>query len=503
MQPVPQNGHQRFDFAHIGSVEVLSTGALRIPAVLGRVGVLSYERGGKTVRELRPPDEVFRADSMQTFSGAIATDLHPPRDKAWITPTNWKDWAVGYVSGGASRSRLDSSLLEGHIIVQDADMVGKVLSGERSELSPGYMALALDETPGRYDSATGEYGPHVKGGEPYDVIQRDIVNNSVGIGPRGWGRQGSKVALRLDGADAEGDAHVGVLHLDGTALGDFVSSRMKQLNKSLAELAEETGIISPKEPEDKPLLRSGPRPRRTYVLESILDGWTERPSDAQLSALSKALDVTLDDLTKLIPEDLKRLDGVPNPNPQQARNTMETIDIRLDGLTVSVPKQAAEVINKAIADRDSELKALKDAASENKARLDGATEQLATATKQLQELPGQLKAELASRGKLEAQAQSVLATDGTAIKLDGKSDREVRELVLAKLAEDDTYVRVRFDMAMDSYRAPDASAKAHDAILGGPTPAVRMDAADEPNPAAARAEMLKRQQDAWKPTPAN
>ena len=178
---------QRFDFAQIGKVELLSTGALKIPAVLGRTGVLNYNRGGKTVRELRPPDEVFRADSMSTFTSAVATDLHPPRDEAWVTPKNWKKHAVGYVVDGVHQ---DGALMRGNVVVQDASMIEKILKGERSELSPGYMPLNLDATPGRYDAATGAYGPDVIGGVAYDVIQRDIVYNTVGIGPRGWGRQG-------------------------------------------------------------------------------------------------------------------------------------------------------------------------------------------------------------------------------------------------------------------------------------------------------------------------
>lgn len=495
------DGPMRFDFAQIGKVEVLSTGALKIPAVLGRVGVLSYNQNGKVVRELRPPDEVFRADSMSTFASAAATDLHPPRDKAWITPDNWKEHAVGYVVDGVHQ---DGDLLRGNVVVQDADMIAKIQNGERRELSPGYMPLKLDATPGRYNAATGEYGPDVTTGVEYDVVQREIVYNSVGIGPRGWGRQGSAVALRLDSKHAE-DA----FSMHGTPLGNFLTERMKQLDMSVISLAQATGIIAPKDP-GKPLLRHGPSSNRTHVLESILDGWTDRPTEQQLKALAKALDTPFEDLMKLIPEDLQRLDGGANPNPQQASETMEMIDIRLDGLTASVPKPAADIINKAISDRDSEIKALNDAGSESSARLDGLTEKLTAAGKQLAELPDQLRAEIAGRSKLEGQALKVLGAD---IKLDGKKDREVQELVLQSIAQaagsgelkldekDDIYVGVRFDIAMDSFKAPDATNKGMLAITGGKNPpAVRQDSADdEPNPEAARAAMIARQAAASKP----
>lgn len=503
MQPEGQSGsdNQRYDFAQIGKVELMSTGALKFPAVLGRVGVFPYNRGGKIVRELRPSDEVFRADSMRTADANAATDLHPPREEAWVTPKNWKKHAVGYVDGSSVHQ--DGDLLRGSVVVQDASMIDMILKGDRSELSPGYIPTNLDATPGRYDAATGEYGPNVTSGVEYDVVQRGIVYNSVGIGPRGWGRQGSEVALRLDGH---------AIGREGTPIGDFLSSKMQQMGKSIAELAEDTGIIEPKEAEPKPLLRTGPRPRRTHVLESILDGWTERPSDAQLTALGKALDTPLDDLMNLIPDDLQRLDGGANLNPQQASETMpDLIDIHLDGYTVSVPKQAEEHIKKAIGERDSKIQALTEANSEGQARYDGVAEKLVAADKKLEELPGQLRAEIADRTKLEGQARTVLGAD---INLDGKTPREVQELVLQGIAKaggtselkldsvDDTYVRVRYDIAMEGFKAPDATAKATQAVFGGPTPVVRQDAADEPDPAAAREAMIARKAERSKPAAA-
>ncbi len=510
MQPEGQStaDNQRYDFAQIGKVELMSTGALKIPAVLGRVGVFSYNRGGKVVRELRPPDEVFRADSMKTFASAAATDLHPPRADAWVTPKNWKKHAVGYVPDGV---RQDGDLLRGDIVVQDADMIDKILKGERKELSPGYMPLELDATPGRYDAATGEYGPHITTGVEYDAVQRDIVYNSVGIGPRGWGRQGSAVSLRLD-SDHGASMH----QREGTQLGDFLTSLMKQKNMSLAELAQETGILAPKEPEENPLLRTGPRPDRTHPLVSILDGWTNRPSETQLKALAKALDTPFDDLMKLIPDDLQRLDGGANPNPQQASETMELIDIRLDGLTASVPKAAADIINKVIGDRDSKIQVLTDAAtvaaSEGKGRLDGLNTELAAANKTITELPEKLRGEMAVRGKLEAGALTVLSAD---INLDGKTDREVQELVLQAMAtaagsdalkldgEDENYIRARYDVAMQSFKAPDATAKAMGAIAGGTNPKVRQDSKDvASDPTAAWDAMVARNVAASKPATA-
>ncbi|NIR31640.1 MAG: DUF2213 domain-containing protein [Gammaproteobacteria bacterium] len=502
-------GHQRFDFARIGNIEMLTTGALRIPAVLGRPGVFKYYRGGKVVRELRPPDEVFRTDSMATYDGAVATDLHPPKEKGFITPATWKQYAVGYVSGAA---RQDGGVLRGAVVVQDADEIQLIQKGERRELSPGYVCMKLEAAPGRYDAATGAYGPDVDSGEPYDVVQRDIIYNSVGIGPPGWGRQGSEVSLRLDADDEDS----GVLVLDGTQLGDFLRSKMRERGLDLVDLAKATGILAPVESEEKPLLRVGPRPRRTWILEEILDGFTPRPSDEQLDALSDALEVPVQDLRKLIPDELLKLDGPRKPERAAERTPdmaeEKKVELKLDGLTIEVSPKDAQVIEKvrqdhaaAIEAKDSEIKALKDAASEQKARLDSVEEELAGAKKKLEELPDKLREEAQARARLDAKAAQVLGAD---VKLDGKTDREVHELVLHKLAkdkgtelrldgEDDVYVRARFEHAMEGYTPPSASSRAAAAATGGTTPETRQD--EDDNPAKkAREDMVKRQSEAWK-----
>lgn len=508
-------GHQRFDFARIGKVEYLASGAVRIPARLGRAGVVKYSRGGKVVRELRPPDEVFRADSLSTLDGVWATDLHPPHDKALITPANWKEWAVGFVAGAG---RQDGSLIRGSVVVQDAAMIDMVRSGERCELSPGYFCLRMDETPGRYNAETGEYGPHLDQGEPYDVVQREILYNSVGIGPRGWGRQGSEVALRLDG-DVDEDL-VGILHLDGCQLGDYLRGLMTAKGMSVVDLAKATGILAPAETEDAPLMRYGRPSNRLYVLEAILDGWTERPSDEQLEALAKALEVDLDQVRQQVPADLLKLDAGGVDSTRAKKPRMADIELKLDGMTVTLSNSAAEIVKKVVADRDAliadkdaKIATLEQAASASQARLDGVTEQLGDAKKKLEELPSKLREEAAARAKLETQAQKVLGAEARFDGADNKplSDRAVQELVLNKLAKDkgveltldgrdDVYVRARFDYAMEDFKPATATSTAIDAALGGRNPKVnpRQDASDGPDPEGARKRMLEKQNNAWK-----
>ncbi len=159
-------------------------GGLRAPANLTRTGVLVYRNpDGSTSRELRPPDEVFNADSLESLRLAPVTVGHP----GMVSPGNYTVHSKGVVSENVKES---GCFVSGDILVQDAATVAQVERGALVELSCGY-SVRLDTTPGEYQ------------GERYDAVQRDIRYNHVGLGPAGWGRAGSEVALKLDGGAGE------------------------------------------------------------------------------------------------------------------------------------------------------------------------------------------------------------------------------------------------------------------------------------------------------------
>jgi uncharacterized protein len=187
----------RFDVATLGNAERTPQGFLRIPAYLTRVGVLEYRRAdGTVVRELRPRDEVFKTDSLATLSAAPVTDLHPTQ---MVTPKNVRELQIGHVS---EQVRADGRLVAGYVTVQEEGAIAAVQAGKRRELSCGY-ACRIDATPGVYE------------GEAYDQVQRDITYNHVAIGPKGWGRAGRDVALRVDAADGgKGEGESDVFRLD-------------------------------------------------------------------------------------------------------------------------------------------------------------------------------------------------------------------------------------------------------------------------------------------------
>lgn len=170
---------KRYDFGTLGKAERTPQGGIRVPARFTRVGIFEYQtEDGETRRELRPPDEVFNPESMETLRDAPITNLHVSE----ITPENFSRYVKGHVG---SAIKQDGIYLAGDAVIQDAEIIRMVERGERKEFSLGYDCV-LDETPGEWE------------GERYDAIQRNIKYNHAALGPEGWGRAGKDVALRLD-----------------------------------------------------------------------------------------------------------------------------------------------------------------------------------------------------------------------------------------------------------------------------------------------------------------
>lgn len=366
----------RFDVAQLGNAERTPQGFLRIPAYLTRVGVLEYRRAdGQVVRELRPRDEVFRAQSLATLSAAPVTDLHPTQ---MVSPANVRELSVGHVSDTV---KADGNLVAAHVTIQEAAAIAAVEAGKRRELSCGYQCR-IDETPGVFE------------GQPYDQVQRDITYNHVAIGPRNWGRAGRDVALRLDAADGGEEKEVDVFRLDSA------------------------------------------------------------------DALSVAMTAPPDD------------EG----------DTMELVKIRVDGIDVEVPKQAAQIIEKAIATRDDALAEVTGTSEALQGRLDAALAE-SKKNKDAAEAatdPVRLDAQINERFTLIETARRVLPDEH---RFDGQTTRQIHEAVLKHLHPDidlkdrtDGYLAACFEEAMRG--APASPSNLDDArrLMAPPKPAARRDA---------------------------
>lgn len=164
--------------------------------VVARIGVqVYYMEDGRTVREFRPAEEVFKDESLASYQGKPMT-----LDHVFVNSENAKEVVVGSVTGKAEP--LGSSVVA-PIVVYDNAAIQEAMAGNAKELSVGYSAV-LDETPGWGDPVTGEYvlksdGEQLdapEGWQEFDAIQRDIKVNHLAMVYRG---RAGIAKLNMDG----------------------------------------------------------------------------------------------------------------------------------------------------------------------------------------------------------------------------------------------------------------------------------------------------------------
>lgn len=178
----------RLDFGRIDSPNKSPNGYLKADAYVTRIGVFEYRLPDGTVhKELRPPDEVFDASSLNTLSEVPVTNEHPP---VMLDSKNTKKYAVGMVGEKVDKEAI---FVKCRMTVTDQETIDQLENAEKQETSCGYTCT-LEENPGEWQ------------GDAYDAIQRNIVYNHVAIVERG--RAGSAVRVHMDGADLEAGTQV-------------------------------------------------------------------------------------------------------------------------------------------------------------------------------------------------------------------------------------------------------------------------------------------------------
>lgn len=162
--------------------EITSHGFLIAEAYLTRTGVFDYYKDNKLMRELRPEDEVFKQESLDTLKFAPITWEHP---KDFVNADNIKKVDIGVVGENIVR---EGDLVKCTLQIRDKDAVRYILDqhkqGKSIELSCGYEA---EVEPGE--------GHHDKDGL-YNAVQKNIKYNHLSIVNKG--RAGNKVKLKLD-----------------------------------------------------------------------------------------------------------------------------------------------------------------------------------------------------------------------------------------------------------------------------------------------------------------
>jgi hypothetical protein len=203
--------------------QVTDQGFLTCQANVTRAGVFDYQDdAGKTVRELRAPEEVFAEESLSTLRMIPLTFQHPEQKR--VTVDNNRQLNVGVTGENVTH---DDEFVSVAVKIMDKAVVGYVLDRHRQgkdvELSCGYDAQVLPIS-----------GEHPTEGH-YDAVQKNIRYNHLSIVPRG--RAGHNVKLKLDQKQKESVMIKFIrkaLKLDGFAM-DAIEAEVPEQAQGLLE----------------------------------------------------------------------------------------------------------------------------------------------------------------------------------------------------------------------------------------------------------------------------
>lgn len=170
-----------------------TTGFLHAPVRATRTGVLLYRRKDGTIsRELKHPEDVFDAESLESLKRVVLTEGHPrkrdgsPLD---VNTDNVEALQVGHAGDSIERETVgkwDHPTLSA--TVTRKDVVDKILNRRMDQVSMGYTTVLVEES--------GEYL-----GVPYDRRHTQIRYNHLAVAIPA-GRGGPTVNIRLDEDDA-------------------------------------------------------------------------------------------------------------------------------------------------------------------------------------------------------------------------------------------------------------------------------------------------------------
>lgn len=310
-------------------------GYLVCPARPTRAGIFDYYKDGKLFRELRPPEEVFKQESLDSLRLIPVTYDHQGR---MISVDNIKANQVGTTGENVIR---DGDFVACTIKVTDKTMIDNIQSRRRAGipvgLSCGYNA---DMEPISGDHPTEGH---------YDAVQKNIKYNHVSIVDEG--RAGSGARLILD--QKQGGVHKMAkfkkkeIRLDGF--------HMDEIN---AEISEDSLPIVERLGDKLDEAASVIQGQATKLAESQkkLDeakAEVEKQKDAtkKLDAVQAKLDQTTEELTKATAE-VTELSNMDSPRIQRMLAAKTTLEAAADKLKVDrknkTPKDIKIAVIKAV-----------------------------------------------------------------------------------------------------------------------------------------------------------
>lgn len=145
----------------VARIGTLMYGDGEVPVTADNTGLILIQRG---------EDDLFDPKTIASFEGKAVTDDHPDD---WVSPTNWKELAVGTAQSVRRGDGVDSDFLMADLLITDQDAIDKVVGG-KVEISLGYDADYDEISPGK-------------------GVQRNIFGNHVALVDKG--RCGSRCSI--------------------------------------------------------------------------------------------------------------------------------------------------------------------------------------------------------------------------------------------------------------------------------------------------------------------
>jgi len=293
----------RFDASRFSKTRITDEGYLETEAVATRTGIFLYRNhDGSIKKELRHPDNVFKADSLNSLKMIPITDGHP--DGKLVNSKSAKSLQIGYVG---ENIRVDGKFIRVPLTITDSDAVEKIKRG-KNQLSLGYTANVVDEA--------GEYN-----GREYDSKQTDIKYNHLAI--CSLARAGADASIKLD----EGEA----IQLDDEKLDD-----------------EKTDNIDKKTKENI-------KPKRGNSMKKImLDGIEYEASPEVVNAYTKS-QAKVDELTAENEKSKGTIDGLKEENTN-LKTKVDEFDKTLNEKVQAFVKERVAVVDAAKPILDKETK---------------------------------------------------------------------------------------------------------------------------------------------------
>lgn len=484
---------ERLDFGGLQKPKKMANGTVKVDAYLTRTGVFPYlQQDGSIRRELRHPDDVFNADSIESLSMAVLTLDHPTVP---VTVNNAKSYGVGHV-GDVS---VNQNKLQAPVMVTDASAVEDLMSGRKKEVSCGYWC-DLEDVQGVYN------------GERYDARQRNITYNHAALVARG--RAGPEVAVRIDRADTgvmiNDEAEVRTdaaiswqrAHPEGTPKQEPGTPWDGPEQVRLANTEEQlvrmmTWVDSGANPESK---GSYKLPHHTAAGAVNLNG--VRAALAALNGARGGVNIPANDvagvrahLERHLREDFgiteDSADFTVDTSTDKGKPMAKTI--KVDSVTFEVEGQLHEALTAKFDAHSAEVEALeasqKDLGNQvqtEKARADAAEEKLAEVEAKLDAAvsPEAVAAAVSARVALETIGKDALGDEFNS----DASDEDIKRAVVLKVSPSaaekldgcsDAYLNARFDAAVEGMDSAKAKQDAAEDSVAALNVATKQDAAPQ------------------------